>query len=80
MEGDDGRVRNNFSESKPASANWMEDWNAEFGIGNSNKNIGGNSMGKMVRDLRRQERTDMRNRFLSIDMDAKVGAAAAVVI
>lgn len=43
----------------------MEDWNAE--IGNHS-----NSMGRLTRDVRRQERTDMRNRFLSIDMDAKV--------
>lgn len=43
---------------------WVEDWNAEVGKQNS--------MGRLTRDVRRQERTDMRNRFLSIDMDAKV--------
>lgn len=33
------------------------------------------SMGRLIRDVRRQERTDLTNRFLSIDMDAKVGTA-----
>ncbi|CAM9609314.1 unnamed protein product [Scytosiphon promiscuus] len=56
-----------WGDSKRAADSWMEDWNAEFGAGNN----GGNSMGKMVRDLRRQERTDLRNRFLSIDMDSE---------
>lgn len=43
---------------------WVEDWNTEMKQSNS--------MGRLTRDVRRQERTDMRNRFLSIDMDAKV--------
>ncbi|CAM9939616.1 unnamed protein product [Ectocarpus fasciculatus] len=30
-----------------------------------------NSMGRLIRNVRRQERTDFTNRFLSIDMDAK---------
>ena len=43
---------------------WVEDWNTAMKQSNS--------MGRLTRDVRRQERTDMRNRFLSIDMDAKV--------
>eukprot|EP00752_Nemacystus_decipiens_P004789 g4357.t3 len=42
---------------------WVEDWNAEL------KRC--TSVGRLTRDVRRQERTDLRNRFLSIDMDAK---------
>ncbi|CAN0300080.1 unnamed protein product, partial [Ectocarpus sp. 12 AP-2014] len=30
------------------------------------------SMGRLIRNVRRQERTDLINRFLSIDMDAKM--------
>lgn len=52
------------SSSKGTSDCWVEDWNAEVGKHTS--------MGRLTRDVRRQERTDMRNRFLSIDMDAKV--------
>lgn len=36
------------------------------------------TMGQLVRDVRRQERTDMRNRFLSIHMDAEVHAARSL--
>lgn len=35
------------------------------------------SMGRLIRNVRRQERTDLINRFLSIDMDAKVGTVVA---
>lgn len=39
--------------------------------GHANRH-GSKSMGQLLRDVRRDERTDLRNRFLSIEMDAKV--------
>lgn len=38
----------------------------------TNINNNQRAMGRLVRDVRRQERADLRNRFLSIHMDAQV--------
>lgn len=72
MESVDGPRLDMATSESTSAGDWVEEWNAEGGGGNNS-----NSMGKMIRVLQRQERTDMRNRFLSIDMDAKVGATAA---
>lgn len=48
---------------------WVDQWNSRIDVPN---NVNCNMMSRLIRDVRRQERTDMRNRFLSIQMDAQV--------
>lgn len=40
----------------------------------TNINNNQRAIGRLVRDVRRQERADLRNRFMSIHMDAQVCA------
>lgn len=57
---------------------WVGEWEAEMSLGPSvvlgvhSTSSQNKSISRLVRDVRRDEKADMRNRFLSISMDAEV--------